>query len=201
MAESIKIQIFRKMDAEDFTKALADPESRAQTGSGTAMTAAVASALLQRAARATQSERPESERVAYIVRNSEILRSYMGNLIDEDVEARGPYRKALKDGDPRGIEAAGQSVGAVCAEIVNMMTTALSFLEELAELCPAEEKHFVAESADLALAAIRASMRFCVHWGNKSSEDTRRYVIRRENELQWEQILPSYQRVIEKVEK
>ena len=101
MAESIKIQIFRKMDAEDFTKALADPESRAQSGSGTAMTAAVASALLERAAKTTQAERPENERVAYIVRNSEILRSYMVNLIDEDVKARGPYRKALKDGDPR----------------------------------------------------------------------------------------------------
>ena len=34
MAESIKIEIFRKKDAEDFTKALADPDSRAQTGSG-----------------------------------------------------------------------------------------------------------------------------------------------------------------------
>ena len=74
MAESIKIQIFRKMDAEDFTKALADPESRAQTGSGTAMTAAVASALLQRAAKATQAEHPDNERVAYIVRECRILR-------------------------------------------------------------------------------------------------------------------------------
>ena len=74
MAESIKIQIFRKMDAEDFTVSLADPESRAQTGSGTAMTAAVASALLQRAAKATKAEHPDNERVEYIVRNSEILR-------------------------------------------------------------------------------------------------------------------------------
>ena len=46
MAESIQIEIFRKKDAEDFTKALADPESRAQTGSGAAMTAAVSAARL-----------------------------------------------------------------------------------------------------------------------------------------------------------
>ena len=44
MSESLKIEVFRRKDAEDFTKALADPESRAQTGSGAAMTAAVASA-------------------------------------------------------------------------------------------------------------------------------------------------------------
>lgn len=200
MAESIKIQIFRKMDAEDFTLALADPESRAQTGSGVAMTAAVSSALLQRAAKVTATVLPGNERVEYIVRNSEILRKYMVNLIDEDVKARGPYRRALKDNDPRAIEAAGQSVGAVCAEIINMMNAALQLMEELAPLCPEEEKHFIAESADLALAAVRSAMRFCVHWGNKSCEDTRRYVIRRENELQWEEIFPLYQRVIEKVE-
>ena len=82
MAESIKIEIFRKKDAEDFTKALADPESRAQTGSGAAMTAAVSAALLERAARLTKEELPENERVEYIVRNAEILRTYMVNLID-----------------------------------------------------------------------------------------------------------------------
>ena len=196
MAESIKIQIFRKMDAEGFTQALADPESRAQTGSGTAMTAAVASALLERAAKLTQAVLPEDERVAYIVRNSEILRSYMVNLIDEDVKARGPYRRALKEGDERSIEAAGQTVGAVCMEIVNMMEKTLELALELKEKCPEGEKHFILESADLALAAIRASMRFCVLWGDKSIEDTRRYVIRRENELQWQQIWPLYQQIV-----
>ena len=55
-------------------------------------------------------------------------------------------------------------------------------------------------ATDLALAAIRASMRYCVYWGDQSTEDTRRYVIRRENELQWEEILPLYKRVIEKAE-
>ena len=180
MAESIKIEIFRKKEAEDFSLALADPESRAQTGSGTAMTAAVASALLQRAAKLTKEELSENERVEYIVRNSEILRKYMVSLIDE--------------------EAASQSAGAVCSEIVCMMEKALELGEELAVLCPDDARHFIAESADLALAAIRASMRYCVYWGDQSTEDTRRYVIRRENELQWEEILPLYKRVIEKAE-
>ena len=200
MAESIKIEIFRKKEAEEFSLALADPESRAQTGSGTAMTAAVASALLQRAARLTKEVLSENERVEYIVRNSEILRKYMVNLIDEDVKARGPYRRAIKEGDPRKIEAASQSAGAVCSEIVCMMEKALELAEELAALCPDDARHFIAESADLALAAIRASMRYCVYWGDQSMEDTRRYVIRRENELQWEEIQALYKRVIEKAE-
>ena len=200
MAESIKIEIFRKKEAEEFTLALAEPESRAQTGSGTAMTAAVASALLQRAAKLTKKELSENERVEYIVRNSEILRKYMVNLIDEDVKARGPYRRAIKEGDPRKIEAASQSAGAVCSEIVCMMEKALELGEELSVLCPGDARHFIAESADLALSAIRASMRYCVYWGDQSTEDTRRYVIRRENELQWEEILALYNRVMEKSE-
>lgn len=198
MAESIKIEIYRKKDAEDFTKALADPECRAETGSGAAMTAAASSALLLRAARLTAQALPEHERVAYIVRNAEILRGYMVRLIDEDVKARGPIRRARQEGDPRKIEAAGQSAAAVCAEIVNMMTAQMDLLDELKELCPKEARHFVAESADLALGAVRASMRYCVYWGDQSTEDTRRYVIRRENELQLEQLLPVYERVVAK---
>lgn len=198
MAESIKIEIFRKKDGEEFTKALADPDCRAQTGSGAAMTAAVSAALLERAARLTQTVLPGNERVEWLVRNSEILRSYMVNLIDEDVKARGPYRRAIKEGDERKIEAATQVAGAVCSEIVGMMTKGLEMLEELASLCPCDVKHLVAESADLALASVRSAMRVCIYWGDLSCEDTRRYVIRRENELQWEQIFPCYQRIIEK---
>ena len=44
MAETIKIEIYRQKNAEDFTAALADPDSRLETGSGAAATAAVAAA-------------------------------------------------------------------------------------------------------------------------------------------------------------
>ena len=199
MAESIKIEIFRKKDAEDFTKALADPDSRAQTGSGAAMTAAVASALLERAARLTEARTPDNERVKYLVRNGEILRAYMVNLIDEDVKAHGPYRRAIKEGDERKIEAATQVAGAVCSEIVCMMAKALELLEELSGLCPREASHYVGESAELAFSAVRACMSTCIYWGDMSCEDTRRYVIRRENELQLEEIRPIYERILEKL--
>ena len=201
MAESIKIQIFRKMDAEDFTKALADPESRAQTGSGTAMTAAVASALLQRAAKATQAERPENERVAYIVRNSEILRSYMVNLIDEDVKARGPLRRAMNEGGEREIEAARQPAIAICGEIINMMNQSLELAKELTGICPKAAMHYVGESAELALAAVKAARMFIVDVSDYCSDDTYRFVIRRENEITLEQCEKNAAAVREAAEK
>ena len=43
-------------------------------------------------------------------------------------------------------------------------------------------------------------MRVCIYWGDLSTEDTRRYVIRRENELQLQEIDPLYKRVIDRLE-
>ena len=114
MAESIKIEIFRKKEAEEFTLALADPESRAQTGSGTAMTAAVASALLQRAAKLTKEELSENERVEYIVRNSEILRKYMVSLIDAGPIA-GRSRKGTPERSKRPPSPPGPCAARSCA--------------------------------------------------------------------------------------
>ena len=92
MAEGIKIEIFKLKNADELTKTLADPESRADTGSAAAMTAALAASLLARGASLTAEKVPENERVDYILRNAEILRSYMVHLIDEDVKSRNPLR-------------------------------------------------------------------------------------------------------------
>ena len=64
MAETIKIEIYRQKNAEEFTAALADPDSRLETGSGAAAAAAVASAFLCRAAGLTARTAGENERVA-----------------------------------------------------------------------------------------------------------------------------------------
>ena len=72
MAEKIAIEIYRKKDAEGFTAALADPESRMKLGSGAAMTAAVASADLERAAAILAKEDAENQRLAYVLRNAGI---------------------------------------------------------------------------------------------------------------------------------
>ena len=131
MAEGIKIEIFRMKNAEDFTRSLADPASRMETGSGSAMTAAVAAALLGRAAAMTAEQVQGNERVDYILRNAEILRGYMVHLIDEDVKSRGPLKRAMKEGGEREIEAARQPAIAIPGEIINMMGQMLELADEL----------------------------------------------------------------------
>ena len=183
MAEGIKIEVFRLKNADELTKSLADPESRMDTGSGAAMTAALASALLERAAAETAGDLPDHERVDYILRNAEILRSYMVHLIDEDVKARGPLRRALKEGDERNIEAARQPAVAIPGEVITMMGQALELGKELCVLCPAASLHYLGEFAELAMAAIRSARMFIVDMSDKCSDETYRFVVRRENEI------------------
>ena len=183
MAEGIKIEIFKLKNADELTKSLADPESRLETGSGAAMTAALAMSLLERAAAITCESMPENERANYIFRNAELLRSYMVHLIDEDVKARNPLRRALKEGDERNIEAARQPAVAIPGEVINMVGQALELAKELTALCPKDAMHYLGESAELSMAAIRAARMYIVDMSDKCSDDTYRYIVRRENEI------------------
>ena len=183
MAEGIKIEIFKLKNADELTKSLTDPESRLDTGSGAAMTAALAMSLLERAAAVTVKALPENERVDYIFRNAEILRTYMVHLIDEDVKCRGPLRRALKEGDERKIEATRQPAVAIPGEVINMMGQALELAKELTALCPKDALHYLGESAELSMAAIRAARMYILDMSDKCSDDTYRYIVRRENEI------------------
>ena len=198
MSEKPTIEIFRRKDAEDFTKALADPDSRTAVGSGAAMTAAIAAAYLNRAAARTVKEQAGDERADYILRNSETLRQYMVKLIDEDVKCRGPLRRALKEGDARTIEAAHQPAVAITQEIVCMMTQALELMNELADKAPAEGKTSLAAAAQLAMGAIRAAIRYTVDMSSECGDETYRFVIRRENEITLEQYGPVYESVLKR---
>ena len=183
MAEGIKIEVFKLKNADELTKALADPESRMDSGGAAALTAALASSLLERAAALTVKALPENERAEYIFRNAEILRTYMVHLIDEDVKSRHPLRRALKEGGEREIEAARRPAVAIPGEIINMMSQALELSKELCPLCPKEAMHYLGEFAELAAASIRATRMFIVDMADKSSDDTYRFVVRRENEI------------------
>ena len=197
MAEKLMIEIFRRMDAEDFTKALADPESRTAVGSGAAMSAAAAAAYLHRAAALCARGQGEDERLVWLLRNSETLRSYMVRLIDEDVKCRGPLRRARSEGDPQAIEAARQPAAAIVNEIANMMTQCLELLEELAGRADGEAKTYIAAAAELAMGAIRACVHYAVDMSRACTDETYRYVVRRENEMMLEQYMPVYERVLE----
>ena len=174
MAEGLKIEIFRMKNAEEFTSALADPKCRMETGSGAAMTAAVSAALLHRAAALALEACPDSERADYLERNTEIIRKYM--------------------------EAARQPAVAICGEIVNMMNQSIALAEELVSLCPKAAAHYVGESVELALAAVKAARMYIVDLSDYCSDDTYRFVIRRENEITLEQCTKTAEAVLARVE-
>lgn len=199
MAEKITIEIFRKKLPDELTKALAEPDSRTDIGSGAALSAATAAAYMTRAAALTAEEKGNTEQLDYFCRNGEILRAYMIHLIDEDVKSRGPLRKAMKEGDPRTIDAARQPAAAIANEIINMMNQLLELLTQLADICSGEAKRFIAASADLAMGAVRASMRYVLDLGAKNSDETYRYIVKRENEITLDTCRQSYEKILEKV--
>ena len=183
MAESIKIEVFRKKLPDELTKSLSEPDSRTDVGSGAALTAGA---------------KGSTERLDYMLRNGEILRGYMIQLIDEDVKCRGPLRKARKDGDERTVEAAMQPAAAIANEIVNMMHQLLQLLDELADICAAEGKHFAASSADLAMGAICACQRYLLDLAAHSSDETYRYIVRRENQITLDDCRVRYDSILAK---
>ena len=200
MAEKIMIEVFKKKTMEELSQALADPDGKLETGSGAAVAASVAAALLCRAASVTGKTGSGNERLDYIARNGEILRSYMVHLIDEDVKCRGPLKRAIKEGDARNIEAARQPAVSICAEIMNMMGKLLELARELCPLCPKEARHYLAESAELAMAAARSARSYIVDMAAYSSDETYRFVTRRENELLLAQFAPLAEEIIKSVE-
>ena len=200
MAEKIMIEVFKKKTMEELSQALADPDGKLETGSGAAAVASLAAALLCRAAAVTAKAVSGKERLDYICRNGEILRSYMVHLIDEDVKCRGPLKRAMMEGDARTIEAARQPAVSICAEILNMMGKLLELAQELCPLCPKEAKHYLAESAELAMAAARTARSYIVDMAAYSSDETYRFVTRRENELLLAQFAPLAEEIIRSAE-
>jgi len=183
MAEKIIIDVFKEKKAEDFTKALSAADGKAASGSAAAYVAAMACALAERVANACAAAGESGERLDYILRNSEILRSYMVHLIDENIKAKRPMERARRDGGEREIEASIQTACCIEAEIVNMMKPCLEFLDELKDICPQEAMHFIPESAELAMSACRISQSIIFHYADMSSDEIYRYVTRRENEV------------------
>lgn len=188
MAEKILVEVFKKKSVDELSQALADPDSRLETGSGSAAVAAVAAALVCRAAAITAKTVKDNDRLEYICRNAEILRTYMVYLIDEDVKSRAPLNRAIKENNPQAIEAARQPASAIPAEIVNMMGKLLELGKELCAICPEEAAHYLAESAELSVAAAGSARHFILDMTSYCSDETYRYVTRRENEVLMEQM-------------
>ena len=198
MPEKIVIEVFKEKNADDFTSALASPDCRANAGSAAAYTAAMACALTARAAKLCAAEEG-GERLAYIQKNSEILRSYMVHLIDEDVKSKRPFSRAQKTGGEREVEACIQTASCIDAEIVNMMKPCLEFLDELCLLCPAAEKHLILEAAELAMSAVKVAQSVIFSYADRSSDETYRFVTHRENKIFLSERKALYESIVSKL--
>lgn len=199
MAEKLVIEIFKDKPVAELAKKTSEPDCKLETGSAAAASAAFASALLERAAVIAHGAEPEDECAAYVSKNAGILRGYMAHLIDEDVKSRAPLKRAMKEGGEREIEAARHPAGAICAEIVNMMCKCISLACELQPHCPKEALHYLAESAEMALGAMKAAAIYAVDMADKCSDDTYRYIIRRENELMIQDAEKSARELVSKI--
>lgn len=200
MSEKIVIEIYKNKNADELSRIIAEPESRLEAGSAAAATASYAAGLFCRAAALTAREIKNDVRLDYIVRNAETIRGYMVYLIDEDVKCRSPLRKALKEGDAQVIEAARQPASCISAEIINMMGQCLELMAELSDICPAEAVEYLGEAAHLAMGAISACRVYVVNLADKCSDETYRFVTRRENEISLAACKASYEKILSRVE-
>lgn len=199
MAEKEKkfiIEIFRKKEPDELMSALADPNGRLQLGSAAALTAADACAMALRGARIAAAECGEKERMDYIIRNLDHLKTYMVYLIDEDVKGQNILRRAQKEGDPQKVDAARQPACAISDEVINQMVNALELMSETAELKVSSSAIYLASAAEMAMAAIRSARLFVIDMSRRSSDETFAFIVRRENEIRLEQLAPQVNKIL-----
>ena len=201
MAETEKkfiIEIYRKKDADELTKALADAEGKLLPGSAAALSAADGCAMALRAAKLSEGLDPE--RKDYLLRNLEKLRSYMVYLIDEDVKGGNILRRAVREGAPQKIDAARHPACSISDEIINQVCNLFQLLDELSAVCTAETAPWLGGAAHMAMAALQSARLFVVHMSSLSTDETFRFITRRENEITLENLRPVADRVLARVE-
>ena len=194
------IEIFRKKDPEELTSALADPDGKLDIGSAAALCGAEACAMALRGARIAAKEHSGEERMEYLLRNFDKLRSYMVYLIDEDVKGRNIMKRAIKEGDPQKIEAAREPAAAISDEVICQMINLVDLIEELSAFAPKESAIYLGSAVEFALSSIRSARLFAVHLARGSSDDTYSFIVRRENEIRMEALLPKTEKILAWVE-
>lgn len=185
----IQIKVYSQDSLNNFAEGFAADE-KLETGSINAATAAFAASLLERAALYA----PESEKKEYILRNAGILRNYFVHMIDDDLKARRDYLKLLPDGDALKIEAAIHPACTINEEIISMTDQMLQLGLELKELIPVDKQHYLKEMADLAYGTVKSCISWLVGFTQQSCDETYKFVVRRENELNLEAIKEEYDR-------
>ncbi|MCR5663985.1 MAG: cyclodeaminase/cyclohydrolase family protein [Oscillospiraceae bacterium] len=198
--EKFKIEIYRKKDPDELTGILAETDGRLEVGSAAALTGAEACAFALKAARQARDAGMSGERIEFMLRNFEKQREYLVYLIDEDVKAGKIMKRAVKEGEAQKIEAARGPACAISDEVINQMTHILELLEELGGTAPAACAVSLGCAAELCLAAIRCARLFVVGVSRESSDDTYRFIVRRENEIRMQELLPKAEALLSRVE-
>ncbi len=199
MAEKFIIEVYREKKADEITRLIADPDSKLETGSAAAASMAFAMAFICRAVALCKKAGKSGEDIDYVERNAENLRTYMVHLIDEDVKSRGPLRQAVKKGVAFEIDAAREPAVSVCSEIVNMVGNGFELALKLAEACSDDAKPYLEQYAYTAMGAARTAVSYIIAMSSKSSDETFRYVCRRENELMMQQHEEKFNALMQKL--
>ena len=89
---------------------------------------------------------------------------------------------------------------AIPGEVVNMMGQTIDMALELSALCPKETMHYLGECVEIALGAMKASRLYIIDMADQCSDDTFRYINRRENEITLKQYGETAAQVLAAVE-
>ena len=81
-----------------------------------------------------------------------------------------------------------------------MMGQCLELMAELSEKCPLSAIEYLGEGAHLAMGAISSCRVYLVNLADKCSDETYRYVTRRENEISLAACRKAYEKILSKVE-
>ena len=109
-------------------------------------------------------------------------------------------KRAVKEGDPQKIEAAREPAAAISDEVICQMINLVDLIEELTAFAPKESAVYLGSAVEFALSSIRSARLFAVHLANGSSDDTYSFIVRRENEIRLEALLPKTEKILAWVE-
>ena len=202
MAEKIilKAERYKNYNMDELTSKLSETSSKAEAGTVAAASAALACALALKAANALQASEPENERLIYIVRNTDKLRTYMSALMDQDIRCRAPMNKAIKENRPQEeLDACLHPASEITEEIIGMMVVLMDFLKEMSEKVSSSVAVALKASAEAAMSAARICGVWFDYLAGLSTDETFSFVIRREYELTYKQLEEKYDAILEKV--
>lgn len=185
-SKSIKLQKLSEKPLNTFTEELASREGKPETGSAGALVAALAPALGSLAASLSGVD-PEGEHKNLVTEFNE-MRKYMLKQVDEIPRSRAPLMKRIAEqADGLQLESAARVACGIPNEIVYLMCRCMELLHQLLPLCRAEDKATIQGAVYLCLGVISVMRGQIDLYATYMQDESFRYVVRREAELNVQQ--------------